>query len=204
MRVYAQVTLLAGLFALGCADRTAEIDHQSEWREVLDRKAAAVSEDASTEQKQLYADSVRAFVQKHPDHSRATEVWHRMQIEYADQLAALGRHRDAITFYRSVLAKDPHHEDAKRGLARAAERLALSRNKLLEIEKGMSQREVEAIIGAPMPGWTERRKRPGAWFEAWYYPTRRGGVAAVYFRSGKVFAAEETSDAPLGRLAGQG
>lgn len=203
MRVYAQVTLLLALCAWGCREpATADGDHQSEWREVLSRKQAAVAEGATAEEKQRYADSLRAFVQKHPDHSRAAEVWHRMQVEFADELAELGRHREAITFYRSVLTKDPDNEAARKGLALAADRLALSRERLLEIEKGMTQREVAGILGRPMPGWSEKKVRPGAAFEAWYYPTRSGGLAAVYFRAGKVFAAEETSDAPLGRFGG--
>src|SRR5688572_5730404 len=45
------VTLLAG----GCADRVAEPDHQSEWRDVLRHKQAAASAQATPQQKQLYA-----------------------------------------------------------------------------------------------------------------------------------------------------
>ena len=52
-----------------------------------------------------------------------------------------------------------------------------------------------------MPGWSAKNKRPEATIEAWYYRTRGGGVAGVYFREGKVFAAEETSNARLGRLS---
>jgi hypothetical protein len=64
----------------------------------------------------------------------------------------------------------------------------------------MSQREVAAILGKSMPGWSAKNKRPEATIEAWYYRTRGGGVAGIYFREGKVFAAEETSDAKLARL----
>lgn len=204
MRSRSLLTLFLIVFA-ACADRPAtsndQVDHQAEWRGVLQHKRAAAAPGAKPEHKQVYADSVHAFVQKHPDHGRAREVWQRLQIEFADDLAALGRHQDAIRFYRAVLQHDPTNAHASRGLATAVERLAVSREKLLTLEKGMSQREVAAILGKPMPGWSAKNKRPEATIEAWYYRTRGGGVAGVYFREGKVFAAEETSNARLGRLS---
>jgi hypothetical protein len=183
-----------------CADRGAQPDHQAEWRNVLERKRAAVAPDAKLEHKQAYADSVRSFVEKHPDHSRGREVWQRLQLEFADDLAAMGRHQDAIRFYRAVLEHHPNSQHARRGLALAVERLAVSRDKLLTLEKGMSQRQVASILGKPIPGWSAKNRRPEATFEAWYYRTRGGAVAGVYFRDGKVFAAEESSNAKLGRL----
>ena len=199
MRSSPVLALLLIVFA-SCADRGGQPDHQAEWRDVLQHKRAAVAPDAKPEQKQLYADSVRAFVEKHPDHGRAREVWQRLQLEFADDLARAGRHQDAIRFYRAVLQHDPANEDASRGLAVAVERLAVSREKLLALEKGMSQRDVAAILGKPMPGWSAKNERPEATVEAWYYRTRGGGVAGVYFRDGRVFAAEETANEKLGRL----
>ncbi len=199
MRSSLCLVLLPIVFA-ACSDRSSQQDHQAEWRGVLRHKQAAVAPDAKPEHKQVYADSVRAFVEKHPDHSRAREVWQRLQLEFADDLAAMGRHQDAIRFYRTVLQHDPSNEAASRGLANAVERLAVSRDKLLSLQKGMSQREVASILGKPMPGWSAKNERPEATIEAWYYRTRGGSVAGVYFREGKLFAAEETSNAKLGRL----
>lgn len=172
-----------------------------EWREVLKHKTAAVAPDASPEHKQIYADSVRAFVQKHPDHGRAREVWGMLQLEFADQLADAGRYQDAIRYYRSVLAHHPESEHARQGLAAAADRLAVTREKLLQLEKGMSYRQVASLLGKPIPGWSTRHKRNGTTFEAWYYRARSGSIAGVYFRNGKVFAAEEESNSRLGRSA---
>lgn len=188
------------LLSIACADGEEQADHQAEWRAVLRHKQAAASDGATPQHKQLYADSVRAFMEKHPEHSRAREVWHRLQLEFADDLASLGRHQEAIRFYRAVLTRDPANRHASRGLASAVDRLAVSREKLLALVKGMSHREVSALLGRPMPGWTATTRRPEAKFEAWYYRTPGGGVAGVYFRDGKVFAAEETSNAKLGRL----
>ena len=175
-------------------------DHQAEWRDVLRHKRAATAPDASPDHKQLYADSVRAFVVKHPTHNRAAQVWQRLRLEFADELAEAGRHQDAIGIYRSVLTDHPENDHARGGLARSATRLAVTREGLLALRKGMSHRQVVALLGKPMPGWTVTNERAGATFEAWYYRTRTGSLAGVYFREGKVFAAEETSNERLGRL----
>lgn len=190
--------MMIAIAAGGCRGGDAQPDHQAEWRGVLEKKPAAVAKDAPPEQKQVYADSVAAFVQKHPNHGRAREVWERMQLEFADELAERGRYQDAIRMYRSVLIHHPANEHARRGLALSADRMAVNRAKLMSIEKGMSHRQVANILGKPVPGWTRENGRRD--IEAWYYRTREGGVAAVYFRRGKVFAAEEASNALIGRL----
>ena len=200
MRRFALVSVLPILVFAACGGGEAQPDHQAEWRQVLDHKEAANKPGAPAEQKQVYADSVRAFVHKHPDHGRAREVWQRMQLEFAGELAERGRHQDAIRIYRSILSHDPNNEAARSGLALSADRLAVTREKLLTIAKGMSQREVAKILGKPMPGWEREKRRREATVEAWYYRTPGGGVAAVYFREGKVFAAEEASNELRGRL----
>jgi hypothetical protein len=185
---------------LGACGNQQPLDHQAEWRDVLQHKRAAVAPDASPDHKQVYADSVRAFVVKHPTHNRAAEVWQRLQLEFADDLAEAGRYQDAIRIYRAVLAKHPENDHARQGRAVSATRLAVSREGLLALRKGMSQRQVASLLGKPIPGWVVKNRRAGATFEAWYYRTRSGALAGVYFREGKVFAAEETSNERLGRL----
>lgn len=200
MRVFPVVSALVATVAIACGgSRSGPADHQAEWRDVLRHKEAAAA-DANPQHKQAYADSVRAFVQKHPDHGHAREVWQRIQLEFADDLAAVGRHHDAIRFYRAVLAHDQTNEHARLGLAKAADHLAISRDKLQSLAKGMTQREVANLLGKPMPGWSVRADRAETRFEAWYYRTRGGSVAAVYFRDEKVLAAEEASNARLARL----
>ena len=204
MRISAVVSALLVALVAGCRQSPAvsndQPDHQSEWRDVLTHKRAAASPGASPQQKQVYADSVRAFVQKHPTHGRGREVWLRIQLEFADDLAAMGRYQDAIRFYRTVLTHDQTNARAQRGLSEAIALLAVTREKLLAVEKGMSKRDVASILGKPMPGWSERHDRASATVEAWYYRTSSGSVAAVYFRDGRVFAAEESSDARVARL----
>lgn len=193
-----RVIVLLVAVLVGCA-REAEVpDHQSEWRQVLQQKKAAVSAEASVAAKQVYADSVAAFARRHPNHGRAREVYHRLQVEFADELVAHGRFQDAVRFYRAVLTHDPLNAPAQKGLATALDRLAVSREKLEKLEKGMSHRQVAGLLGKPVPGWTVRSRRRGMAIEAWYYRTTSGGIAGVYFRDGEVFAAETNSDAPLG------
>jgi hypothetical protein len=201
MRVFSFIFAGLALLAAGCNAGDPPPDQQSEWRNVLRHKPAATAPGASPDHKQVYADSVRSFVVRHPEHSRAQQVWQRLQLEFADDLAGAGRYQDAIRFYRSVLTKHPESDHARRGLALAADRLAVTREKLLELHKGMSHRQVANILGKPMPGWSVKQRRAGTTFEAWYYRARTGQVAAVYFRDGKVLAAEESSSARLARIS---
>jgi tetratricopeptide (TPR) repeat protein len=199
MRRVAVVFVLAATF---CAGRQTT-DNASEWVHVLSRKKAAVAPNATRRQKQVYADSLAAFVMRYPAHPRARDVYRRIQLDFAAELAKLGRYQDAIRFYRAVLADDPHNQPALRGLAEALERLTVSRPRLLALEKGMSQHDVADLLGKPIPGWTARTQRPDCVIEAWYYRTTDHGVAGVYFRDGTLFAAEENSHAKLVPLTTQ-
>lgn len=200
MRVFRFVSLiLAALIGAGCSRGGGEPDHQAEWREVLQHKQAASAPGAPAASRQVWADSLQAFVEKHPGHGRAREVWRRMQLEFADDLMEHGRVHQASRFYRAVLADDPRNERALRGWERAAALLLVRGRQLAAIKRGMRSREVAAKLGRPMPGWTHRVDRRGTSFEAWYYRTARG-VAAVHFREGRVIATEETSSERVGRL----
>jgi hypothetical protein len=185
--------LLLGLFALVACSGSDSPDNAPEWLHVLNRKKAAVEPNATARERQMYADSVAAFTKKYPAHGRAREVYQRIQLEFARELASLGRYQDSIRFYRAVLNSDPTNAAALRGVADAFDHLAISRPKLLALEKGMSQREVAHVLGAPIPGWTVHTDRRDSVIDSWYYRTTEGGVAGVYFRNGQLFAAEGNS-----------
>ena len=188
--------------AFACGGSSDVSDNSSDWRLVLEHKRAAVAAQASLKDKQMYADSLGAFVVRHPTHGRARAVYQRIQIDFAHELASLGRHQDAIRFYRAVLLHDPDNEDAKQGLRAAVDHLAVSREKLLSLEKGMTQHDVAHVLGKPIPGWTLKNDHRDAVIESWYYRKTDGGVAGVYFRDGKLFAAEENSHARIAPLTG--
>ena len=185
--------LVLGLFALVACSGSDSPDNAPEWLRVLNRKKAAVAPKATARERQMYADSVAAFRKKYPAHGRAREVYQRIELEFARELASLGRYQDSIRFYRAVLNSDPTNAAALRGVADAFDHLAISRPKLLALEKGMSQREVAHVLGAPIPGWTVHTDRRESVIDSWYYRTTEGGVAGVYFRDGQLFAAEENS-----------
>jgi len=185
--------LVLGLFALVACSGSDSPDNAPEWLRVLNRKKAAVAPKATARERQMYADSVAAFTKKYPAHGRAREVYQRIELEFARELASLGRYQDSIRFYRAVLNSDPTNAAALRGVADAFDHLAISRPKLLALEKGMSQREVAHVLGAPIPGWTVHTDRRESVIDSWYYRTTEGGVAGVYFRDGQLFAAEENS-----------
>jgi tetratricopeptide (TPR) repeat protein len=195
------VAALAALLLAACGAGPDGADN-GEWLRVLNSKKAANSPNASPREKQVYADSLAAFVQTHPTHNRAREVYHHIQLDFARELASLGRYQDAIRFYRAVLSSDPQQTDALDGLRDAVEHLAVSRQKLLALEKGMSEHEVAKILGKPIPGWKVRTERRDSVIESWYYRTNDGRVAGVYFRDGELFAAEENSQARLTPLSG--
>lgn len=190
----------AALLLASCG--AADSDNTSEWQRVLHWKKAAVAPSATAQQKQVYADSVAAFVQAHPTHSRARQVYQTIQLDFARELASMGRYQDAIRFYRAVLASDAQQPQALKGLADAADHLAVTRVKLLALEKGMSQHEVAQILGKPIPGWTAKTRRHDSLIESWYYRKNDGTIAGVYFRDGELFAAEENSEARLSPLSG--
>jgi tetratricopeptide (TPR) repeat protein len=196
-----RLLILIALVATSCGGNAS--DSSTEWLHVLHHKQAASAPNAPVQAKQVYADSLGAFVQSHPTHGRAREVYQHIQIDFANELAALGRYQDAIRIYRSVLVHDPKNVAALRGLNDAADHLAVTHEKLLALEKGMSQHDVAHLLGKPIPGWQIRNERPDSTIESWYYRRSGGGVAGVYFRDGVLFAAEENSQAKLAPLMKQ-
>jgi len=191
-----RIAPLLAIVVVSCG-RTHSVDISGEWVRVLHQKKAALSSRATPRQKQVYADSLAAFVTRYPTHARAREVYHHIQLDFASELSSLGRYQDAIRFYRAVLADDPKNQPATNGLKVALDRLTVSRDKLLLLEKGMSQHDVARLLGKPIPGWTARTERPDCTIDAWYYRTSDRGVAGVYFRDGTLFAAEANSHQKL-------
>src|SRR3954453_22029354 len=199
-----RLLLLVALAAVsGGGGSSDSSDNSTEWLHVLRHKQAAAAPNAPVHVKQAYADTLGAFVEKHPTHSRAREVYQLIQLDFAHELASLGRHQDAIRIYRAVLTHDPKNEAALHGMADSVDHLAVAREKLLALEKGMSQRDVARLLGKPIPGWQVRNDRPDSTIEAWYYRRTGGGIAGVYFRDGVLFAAEENSQAKIAPLMRQ-
>lgn len=196
--------VLISLAVVSCGGGSRDaVDNSSEWLRVLRHKQAAQAPNAPAQARQMYADSLGAFVSSHPTHSRAGEVYKYIQLDFARELASLGRYQDSIRIYRAVLAHDSKNVTALRGLGDAIDHLAVSPEKLLALQKGMSQRDVAHLLGKPIPGWQVRNDRPDSTIESWYYRRTNGGIAGVYFRNGVLFAAEENSQAKVAPLMKQ-
>jgi hypothetical protein len=198
MRRYAPAVAVFLVFAACSGDTNNALDR--DWLQVLHHKKAAVSPKASPHEKQIYADTLGAFVQQHPQHSRARAVYERIQLDFARELASIGRYQDSIRFYRAVLTHDPSNAEATKGVADAVDRLAVPHTKLLALEKGMSQHQVAQLLGKPIPGWTSKHERTDVVNESWYYRTSEGGIAGIYFRDGLLVAAEATAHEKLAPL----
>jgi hypothetical protein len=199
-----RLLVLISLAALACGGGSRDdAGNSSEWLHVLRHKQAAQAPNAPAQARQVYADSLGAFVRTHPTHGRAREVYQHIQLDFAGELSSLGRYQDSIRVYRAVLAHDPQNAVALRGLGVAAGHLVVSREKLLALQKGMSQGDVVNLLGKPIPGWQIRNERPDSRIESWYYRRIDGGIAGVYFRDGSVFAAEENSQAKVAPLMKQ-
>ena len=125
----------------------------ADWLHVLHHKKAAVAPNARRAESRSTPTRSAHSCSKHRTHSRAREVYQHIQLDFARELPSLGRYQDAIRFYRAVLAHDPAERrgDAAAS-ADAVDRLAVSREKLLALEKGMSQHEVAQLLGKPIPG----------------------------------------------------
>ena len=84
-----RVLVPVALLALACCSGGDPGDSSHEWLHVLRHKKTAVAPNATPQQRQAYADSLGTFVQAHPTHSRAREVYQRIQVDFANELASL-------------------------------------------------------------------------------------------------------------------
>src|SRR5258706_10317169 len=159
---------IAALMLAACSGSDSA-DSSAEWQRVLNSKKTATAPNASAQEKQVYADALGAFVKSHPTHSRGREVYRGLQLAFGEDLAAMGRYQDANRFYRAVLVADPMNLRAQHDIMAALDHLAISRGKLLALEKGMSQEQGAQIPGKPIPGWTARNPRPDARMEAGHH-----------------------------------
>jgi SmpA / OmlA family len=184
--------LVLAIIAAGCGQQATR-SAADDWRDVLARKKTALLT-GNLADRQIYANSVAAFLHDHPTHGRAREVFRRIQLEFARDLSSIGRHQDAIRVYRNILTHDSSDSEARAGLLNAIDHLSVSHEKLAKLEIGMTRKQVEEILGKPIPGWSSTLRQGDDLTEAWYYRRRDGGVASVHFNDGRLFAADEKSD----------
>lgn len=120
--------------------------------------------------------------------ARAGTLYAAEKVRLADSyLEILSRYDRAINLYREALYIDPNNEHARTRLEVAENRLYISLDSLDNVEKGMTEADVEALVGLPREDWIRQKIEPGHVYTVWIYPRRDGGAAAVYFDGGVVY-----------------
>lgn len=100
-----------------------------------------------------------------------------------------GDYRRAIDIYTQALMVDPDNEDVKAALAEAEELRYMSQERFAQVKKGMTEKEVRALLG--QPNLRNVRDYPERGVSAWFYPTTEAGdAAAVWFKANKGGAPE--------------
>lgn len=167
-------------------------DPSLEWNAVIAQKRhmQRAPEERGIAAKQRYVDALRRFVARHPDHTRAREVYRVEQLEYATALLEIGRYDEAIVVAENVMDRDGANARATRIRSDAISRRSVAADKLAKLKKGMSESDVSNILGAPRPGWKRELRRQGASVDAWYYMLEDGGTVGVFFRNGKLFSTD--------------
>ena len=91
-----------------------------------------------------------------------------------------GDYRHAIEILETQRALDEGYARLEEALVRAREMRFVTPVRFARVQPGMSPIDVRAALG-PV-NLREVLRRPAERLEAWYYPKRDGGKAAVYFR----------------------
>lgn len=184
--------LILMLVALtSCADGRAKSAPAAsdEWRSVLaTKKAAIVSDDLALRQR--YADQLLGFIRRHPDHARAREVYDDLELSFARELAARGEYAASLRYYDDILERRPDAADIAAERAEVKSRTSVDTAELARLERGMTTREVEQLLGRPPRGWQRTAQKERTRYESWFYRTGSGEVIAIHFDSGRVFAVD--------------
>jgi hypothetical protein len=175
----------------GCSDRPPD-PIVAEWRAVLDAKKLAAGGEVAAKQK--YADLLVEFLKRHPNHPRARTVYRDLQLDRAGELSAAGDHLGAAEIYGHLVSQFPKDRTARESLAAALDLTVVSRDELKAIEKGMTHDRVVEILGPPRKGWRREAVKNGVSLESLFYKNEEGGVAAVHFERGRVFAVDYESE----------
>lgn len=180
--------LVLGLLCPSCVFDDGE-DGRAAWAEVQKLKIAylAAAPENRIEAKQQWADGVREYLRRWPDHHGAVNTWNHLQLDYAEQLEANGHFRQAEMHYESLLNRAPENAIARNGFDRVRRRQSLSREDFSNLSIGMTSREVVDRLGLPRPGWERHDTRHGVPVESWYYRDTAGTIRGIHFRNGVVF-----------------
>lgn len=180
--------VIVGLALASCSMDEGE-EQRLAWSEVQAKRAAYQSAPASERlaAKQRWADAVREYLRRWPEHPAAVRTWNALQLDFAEQLEANGHFAEAERHYSDLLQRVPHQPRAAKGLERVRRRQTLSRDDFQKLSEGMTTSEVAEFFGLPRPGWDKIAHRDGERIESWYYRDAAGTIRGVHFREGILF-----------------
>lgn len=119
---------------------------------------------------------------------RAAELFAGEKIRLGDSyMNILSRYDRAANMYRAALQIDPGNQEAQARLELAESRRFIDPSRFELVQDGMSEPEVERILGLPREDWIRQKIEPGHVYSVWIYPRSDGGAAAIYFDGGVVY-----------------
>lgn len=119
---------------------------------------------------------------------RSATLFAREKIRIGDSyMNILSRYDRAMNMYRAALEIDPDNEEARQKHALAESRRFVDASRFENVADGMSESDVEQLLGLPREDWIRQKIEPGHVYSVWIYPRSDGGAAAVYFDAGVVY-----------------
>ena len=119
---------------------------------------------------------------------RAATLWANEKIIIGDQyMQVLARYDRAVNMYQEALALDPANAAARQRLEEAQRRRFLSMDLFTGVRNGMSEAEVQRLLGMPREDWIKQVIQKDKVYTVWIYPKQDGGASAVYFENGLVY-----------------
>jgi len=119
---------------------------------------------------------------------RAASLFAKEKIRMGDSyMNILSRYDRAANMYRSALHVEPDNEEARKKLEIAERLRFVDEARFARVESGMTESDVEAILGLPREDWIRQKIESGHVYSVWIYPRSDGGAAAVYFDGGVVY-----------------
>ena len=99
-----------------------------------------------------------------------------------EYISAGGDYRRAIRIYQDALLVDPDNADLQAGLERAESLRYMTEERFTQLEKGMTQDDVRAVIG--QVNLRNVREYEDKEVISWFYTKENGGAAGVHFQKG--------------------
>lgn len=120
--------------------------------------------------------------------ARAASLYSNEKVRLGDEyMYVLSRYDRAVTLYDAALALDPSNDLARARRDEAEKKRFVSMDAFSTVKTGMSEREVQQIVGIPREDWIKQVVQKGRAYSVWIYPKIDGGASAIYFDNGVVY-----------------